>query len=94
MRTFAGSECAAQDGPPSVPAGRGSREMTGPGRAGPDGIVSVQLGAGVATRLFHQLAPATVTGLRLWSAALILLIRGRPGSLGGQHRRGGPPGLA
>jgi threonine/homoserine efflux transporter RhtA/heme A synthase len=46
------------------------------------GIVSVQLGAGLAARLFTELSPATVTGLRLWSAAAVLLIvgiRGRNG---------------
>jgi inner membrane transporter RhtA len=36
--------------------------------------VSVQSGAGIAARLFGQLPPAAVTTLRLWSAALILLI--------------------
>jgi inner membrane transporter RhtA len=34
----------------------------------------VQSGAGVADRLFSQLPPASVTTLRLWSAALIMLI--------------------
>jgi inner membrane transporter RhtA len=38
------------------------------------GAVSVQSGAGIAARLFGQLPPAAVTTLRLWSAALILLI--------------------
>jgi inner membrane transporter RhtA len=38
------------------------------------GAVSVQCGAGIADRLFSQLPPASVTTLRLWSAALILLI--------------------
>jgi inner membrane transporter RhtA len=38
------------------------------------GAVSVQLGAGIAARLFGQLPPAAVTTLRLWSAALIMLI--------------------
>jgi len=38
------------------------------------GAVSVQSGAGIADRLFSQLPPASVTTLRLWSAALILLI--------------------
>ena len=36
--------------------------------------VSVQSGAGIADRLFSQLPPASVTTLRLWSAALIMLI--------------------
>jgi inner membrane transporter RhtA len=38
------------------------------------GAVSVQAGAGIADRLFSQLPPAAVTTLRLWFAALILLI--------------------
>ena len=38
------------------------------------GAVSVQSGAGIADRLFSQLPPASVTTLRLWAAALILLI--------------------
>ena len=38
------------------------------------GAVSVQSGAGIADRLFGQLPPASVTTLRLWSAALIMLI--------------------
>jgi inner membrane transporter RhtA len=38
------------------------------------GAVSVQSGAGFADRLFSQLPPASVTTLRLWSAALILLV--------------------
>jgi len=43
------------------------------------GAVSVQTGAGIASRLFAQLPPASVTTLRLWAAALVLLIvAGRP----------------
>jgi inner membrane transporter RhtA len=43
------------------------------------GAVSVQSGAGIAARLFSQLPPASVTALRLWSAALIMLVvAGRP----------------
>ena len=43
------------------------------------GAVSVQSGAGIAARLFSQLPPAAVTTLRLWSAALIMLVvAGRP----------------
>jgi threonine/homoserine efflux transporter RhtA len=40
------------------------------------GIVSVQLGAGLAGRLFSQVGPAGMTGLRLWWAALILAVLG------------------
>jgi len=36
------------------------------------GIVSVQAGAGLAGRMFSQLSPAGVTGLRLWWAAVII----------------------
>jgi inner membrane transporter RhtA len=42
------------------------------------GIVSVQFGAGLAARLFHQVPPAAVTGLRLWFAAVAMIaISGR-----------------
>jgi inner membrane transporter RhtA len=61
-----------------------------PGRAGPlaavpppalvlTGIVSVQLGAGLAARLFSHVPPAAVTGLRLWSAAVVLAVLGARG---------------
>jgi len=56
------------------------------------GAVSVQTGAGFATRLFGQLPPASVTTLRLWSAALIMVIvAGRPTAraLAGLRRRAG-----
>jgi len=36
------------------------------------GIISVQLGAGLAARMFSQAGPAGVTGLRLWWAAAIM----------------------
>jgi inner membrane transporter RhtA len=43
------------------------------------GIFSVQFGAGLAARLFAQLPPAAVTGLRLWtSAAIMVLVGARP----------------
>ncbi len=43
------------------------------------GIVSVQVGAGFAARLFGQVSAAGLTGLRLWAASLILLgIGGAP----------------
>ncbi len=54
------------------------------------GAVSVQSGAGIAARLFSQLPPAAVTTLRLWSAALILLIvagRGSARAAAGLARR-------
>jgi inner membrane transporter RhtA len=52
--------------------------VTCPGRSVPGwalaggGIVSLQVGAGIAGRLFTQIAPAAVTGVRLWAAALVL----------------------
>ena len=43
------------------------------------GVVSVQVGAGLAARLFSQVPPAAVTGLRLWTAALLLVVLGARG---------------
>ncbi len=43
------------------------------------GIVSVQVGAGLAARLFSQVPPAAVTGLRLWTAAVLLAVLGARG---------------
>jgi inner membrane transporter RhtA len=37
------------------------------------GIVSVQLGAGLADKLFGTIPPAAVTGLRLWISALAMV---------------------
>jgi len=39
----------------------------------------VQVGAGLAARLFSQVSPAAVTGLRLWAAALLLAVLGARG---------------
>jgi inner membrane transporter RhtA len=36
------------------------------------GIVSVQAGAGIAAKLFHEIPPAAVTGLRLWISAVAM----------------------
>jgi threonine/homoserine efflux transporter RhtA len=44
------------------------------------GAVSVQAGAGIANRLFGEVPPAAVTALRLWAAALILVIVGGRGA--------------
>jgi inner membrane transporter RhtA len=54
------------------------------------GIVSVQFGAGLADRLFGQIPPAAVTGLRLWAAALAMVVlsgRGLSRSIRGLMRR-------
>ena len=45
------------------------------------GIVSVQLGAGLAARLFADLGPAGVAGLRLWWSALIVAVAGGPAAV-------------
>jgi inner membrane transporter RhtA len=37
------------------------------------GIVSVQVGAGLADKLFGQIPPAAVTGLRLWTSAVAMV---------------------
>jgi inner membrane transporter RhtA len=68
-----------------VTARRGA--VAGPAALVLTGIVSVQVGAGLAARLFHELPPAAVTGLRLWSAAVFLLI------VGGRGARGAVAGL-
>jgi inner membrane transporter RhtA len=54
------------------------------------GIFSVQFGAGLAALLFTHIAPAAVTGLRLWTAAAVMAIVGaRPlrAALSGLVRR-------
>jgi inner membrane transporter RhtA len=43
------------------------------------GVISVQVGAGLAARLFSQVPPAAVTGLRLWTAAVLLAVLGARG---------------
>ena len=68
--------------------------MAGPAALVLTGIVSVQLGAGLATRLFHELPPAAVTGLRLWSAAVFLFIIGGRGAGGTVAGLAGAPRLA
>jgi len=63
-------------------ASRASRHVRSPLRSAPPsilvfaGIISVQLGAGLAGRMFSQLGPAGVTGLRLWWAAVIMAVFG------------------
>jgi inner membrane transporter RhtA len=55
------------------------------------GAVSVQTGAGIANRLFTQLPPASVTTLRLWTGALVMVIvAGRPAAraIADLNRRG------
>ena len=68
----------------AVPAGTGATSALG--RALPvslvlTGAVSVQLGAGIADKLFGQVPPAALTTLRLWAAALILAAVAGPGAV-------------
>ncbi|HEY2443401.1 MAG TPA: EamA family transporter [Streptosporangiaceae bacterium] len=42
-------------------------------------VVSLQIGAGLAGRLFTQISPVAVTGLRMWSAAILLGLLGARG---------------
>jgi inner membrane transporter RhtA len=77
--------------PPEPSGGSSAVTAQQPGRAGGPlgalppsalvlaGIVSVQVGAGFAGRLFSQSPPAAVTGLRLWSAAALLAAFGARG---------------
>jgi inner membrane transporter RhtA len=57
-----------------------SKELALPATLVLTGAVSVQAGAGFASRLFGQIPPAAVTTLRLWAAALILLALGWRGA--------------
>jgi hypothetical protein len=67
-----------QPASPNGGPGSGGPGSDGPlGRVPPtvlilSGGISVQIGAGLAARLFTQLPAAAVTGLRLWAAALII----------------------
>jgi inner membrane transporter RhtA len=42
-------------------------------------IISVQVGAALAARMFGQVTPAVMTGLRLWTAAALTAALGAPG---------------
>jgi inner membrane transporter RhtA len=59
---------------PQARPGLSSRAVAGSAALVLSGIVSTQVGAGLATRLFHTVPAAAVTGLRLWAAAIVLLI--------------------
>jgi inner membrane transporter RhtA len=54
------------------------------------GIISVQAGAGLADKLFREIPPAAVTGLRLWTSAVAMAIisgRGLVGAFGDLVKR-------
>ena len=50
------------------------------------GILSVQLGAGIAKTLFDEVAPTTIVWLRLVTSALVLLAIARPALRGRSAR--------
>src|ERR1700733_2345103 len=66
----------------------GRPDAAGPGRQGRggggqlawpaamvlSGIISVQAGAGIADKLFSEIPPAAVTGLRLWTSAVAMAV--------------------
>src|SRR6516162_7231935 len=59
------------------------------------GVFSVQFGAGLAAKLFTQIPPAAVTGLRLWTSAAVMAAVGvRPlrNAITGLARGGASPG--
>jgi inner membrane transporter RhtA len=58
------------DAGPGSPGGR--RQLALPAAMVVSGIISVQAGAGIAGKLFHEVSPAAVTGLRLWTSALAM----------------------
>jgi inner membrane transporter RhtA len=63
---------------PAPPEQDGLRRVPAPVLLGA-GILSVQIGAGLAARMFGSVTAAGLTGLRLWVAALILIgLGGRP----------------
>lgn len=75
---------------PTAAPGLSSRATAGSAALVLSGIISTQVGAGLATRLFHQVPAAAVTGLRLWAAAIVLLIvsfRGVRAAVTGVARR-------
>jgi inner membrane transporter RhtA len=54
------------------------------------GIISVQAGAGIADKLFREIPPAAVTGLRLWTSAVAMAVisgRGLVGAFGDLAKR-------
>jgi len=61
----------AGGGPGGRQTGGGAADSVPPSLLVLAGIVCVQFGAGLAGRMFSQVGPAGVTGLRLWWAALI-----------------------
>ena len=72
MRQAATAKKADLDVPAPGPSGQ--TRMALPAAMILTGIVSVQLGAGLADKLFGTIPPAAVTGLRLWISALAMVV--------------------
>ncbi len=66
--------------------GRGTLGAVPPAVLVLTGIVSVQVGAGLAATLFAVVPAAAVTGLRLWTAALLMAVAGGRGLARAVHR--------
>lgn len=64
------------DDPAARPARRAPWTAVPPSALVLTGVFSVQLGAGLAAKLFTQIAPAAVTGLRLWTSAVVMAVVG------------------
>jgi inner membrane transporter RhtA len=84
-------EARASGRPDAGPGSRGGRgQLALPAAMVLFGIISVQAGAGVAAKLFHEVPPAAVTGLRLWTSALAMAVisgRGLVRAFGGLVER-------
>ena len=76
----AAPQAPADQQAPAQPRGRLAPTAAVPVMLVLAGAVSVQCGAGIASRLFTQVPPAAVTALRLWAATLILVVIAGPGT--------------
>ncbi len=63
-----------EPGPDPAPAAAGRGPLALPAAMVLFGIISVQAGAGVADKLFAEVSPAAVTGLRLWTSAVAMAV--------------------
>jgi len=58
----------------SEPHAAGRAQLALPAAMVLSGIISVQAGAGIADKLFSEIPPAAVTGLRLWTSAVAMAV--------------------
>jgi inner membrane transporter RhtA len=71
-----GAAAGSGDDPPARAARRVPWTAVPPSALVVTGIFSVQIGAGLAAKLFTQIPPAAVTGLRLWTSAAVMAVVG------------------